>query len=212
MMDQATGTSSVSGDQKIAGLLLTGGSSRRMGTDKALLIVEGERLASRLGHILSLVTQPVVEVGPGWSGLDSVRENPSGSGPLAAIAAGCTRLRQLGYGGPALVVACDLPLLTAPLLAFLANWPGGSSVLPVVEGQAQPLCARWSAPDLDAADVLVKAGQQSLRSLPVRTEAVLLDRSMWPEIVDEQHFRDVDTPEDFIALCQVADPKPTTRH
>jgi hypothetical protein len=52
-----------------------------MGTDKALLIVEGEPLASRLGHILSLVAQPVVEVGPGWSGLDTVRENPSGSGP-----------------------------------------------------------------------------------------------------------------------------------
>ena len=68
----------------IGGLLLTGGASRRMGTDKALIEVDGQRLVDRAAAVLGAVADPVIEVGPGWSELPAVREDPPGSGPLAA--------------------------------------------------------------------------------------------------------------------------------
>ncbi|HZI37181.1 MAG TPA: NTP transferase domain-containing protein, partial [Acidimicrobiia bacterium] len=55
----------------VAGLLLTGGASRRMGRDKALLEVGGRRLVDRAASVLAAVADPVLEVGPGWSELAS---------------------------------------------------------------------------------------------------------------------------------------------
>ena len=69
-----------------AGILLTGGRSRRMGVDKATLVLDGETLAVRAGRRLAAACAPTLEVGDGLSGLPSLREWPPGSGPLAALA------------------------------------------------------------------------------------------------------------------------------
>ena len=62
--------------RQLAGVLLTGGASRRMGTDKARLVVDGETLAARSARVLAAVCEPVIEVGPGVSGLPAVEEEP----------------------------------------------------------------------------------------------------------------------------------------
>ncbi|HET6809541.1 MAG TPA: NTP transferase domain-containing protein, partial [Acidimicrobiales bacterium] len=121
-----------------------------MGFDKATMVVEGRVSAVRLAAALTAVARPVLEVGPGRSGLASVSEDPPGSGPLVAIAAGWRALTERGHGGPVLVLACDLPLVDEEVLRLLAGWPGPASVVPVVAGRDQPLCARWSAADLAA--------------------------------------------------------------
>jgi molybdopterin-guanine dinucleotide biosynthesis protein A len=146
-----------------AGLLLTGGTSRRMGTDKALIEVAGERLADRAARVLGAVCSPVLEVGPGHSDLDAVREDPPGEGPLAAIAAGGTALRCSGHRGPAIVLAVDMPLVTEELLRFLEGWPGEATVVPFVGGEPQPVCARYSGEALLRADEAVRAGERSTR-------------------------------------------------
>ena len=117
-----------------------------MGRDKSQLVINGSTLAVRTAELLLSVVEIAVEVGPGVSGLVATREDPPGEGPLAAVAAGRRRLRELGHDdGGALVVACDLPLLSEPLLRLLAEWEWPYTVVPVVHGQPQPLCARWSA-------------------------------------------------------------------
>jgi len=188
------------GAAPLAGLLLTGGSSRRMGHDKGRIVVAGEPIAQRIARLVAAVAAPVLEVGPGLTGLDAVREEPPGGGPLAAIVAGAQALGRLGHRGPALVVACDLPLLTADALAVVADRPGGHSVLPVLDGRAQPLCARWSAHDLRAASVHLARGERSLVGLPDRRHAELLDELDWPAGVGADELRDADTPADLDAL------------
>src|SRR3954468_1318664 len=100
----------------VAGLLLPGGASRRMGRDKALLEVGGQRLVDRAATALAAVADPVLEVGPGWSVLPAVREDPPGSGPLAAVVAGAAALRAGGHDGPVIVLAVDMPFVTVELL------------------------------------------------------------------------------------------------
>lgn len=109
----------------------------------------------------------------------------------------------LNENAPCLVLACDLPLLESYVLEEIANWPGDRSVLPVIDGFAQPLCARWSSQDLGRAGVAFDEGVRSLQRLPDRDHAVLVDECFW-----EGHavaFYDADTPEDLARLGILSD-------
>ncbi len=170
-----------------------------MGRDKATMVVAGEPLATRLARVLGEVADLVVEVGPGRTGCTATSELPPGAGPLAAVAAGRAALLEHGLDAPALVCACDLPAVGPALLELLARWPGTGSVLPVVEGREQPLCARWSREDLDAAGTLLGSGERSLRSVPSRDRAVLLGEDAWSAVATAADFVDLDTPEDLDA-------------
>ena len=123
-----------------------------MGRDKATLVIDGATLAARAASLLSAVAAPCVEVGPGVSGLASVREDPPGQGPLTAVVAG---VGVVGSAWPALVVACDLPRLGRELLCWLRDHPSDASVVPLWEDRPQPLCARWSPSALSTAGGLV---------------------------------------------------------
>src|SRR5438132_14472 len=121
-----------------AGLLLTGGASRRMGTDKALIEVDGQRLAERAAAVLAAVADPVVEVGPGWSPLPAVREDPPGSGPLAAVSTGAAALRRRGHAGRAapsagraMMVTMPAPPLSSPAPSPAPEPEPGSAPAPV---------------------------------------------------------------------------------
>ena len=168
-----------------------------MGQDKSQLIVDGSTLAVRTARLLLLVVELAVEVGPGVSGLPTTLEEPPGEGPLAAIAAGCRALRERGHVGSALVVACDLPCLSEGLLRFLVEWDSPGSVVPVVRGRPQPLCAKWGPEDLDNASQLFNHGVRSLRHLSVQPEVVLLEESSWQLVADEDEFSDIDSPADL---------------
>jgi molybdopterin-guanine dinucleotide biosynthesis protein A len=186
-----------------AGLLLTGGASRRMGTDKATLAVMAgdEPLARRTARHLAATTSPTFEVGPGHSQLPPVTEDPPGGGPLAAMAAGHRQLRVAGWTGPVVVVATDLPRLTRSLLAWLADHPSARSVIPVADGVPQTLCARYSADDLELAVGLVAAGKRSMRDLLERIDARLAGPEVWtPAAGDPDALVDVDTPSDLARL------------
>jgi molybdopterin-guanine dinucleotide biosynthesis protein A len=183
-----------------AGLLLTGGASRRMGQDKAALAASdtGESLAGRTARLLGAATSVALEIGPGFSRLPAVVEVQRGGGPLVAIAAGREELCRRGWNGPALVVATDLPRLTATLLAWLAEHPAPTSVVPVALGVPQPLCARYAARDLDRAVALAAKGRRSMRDLLEGTNALLVGPDEWQAAAgDPDALEDVDTPGDL---------------
>jgi molybdenum cofactor guanylyltransferase len=168
-----------------------------MGFDKASILIDGVPCAARVAATMRAVVADAVEVGPGVSGLPAVHEEPPGGGPLVALAAGAKALKEKGHLRSALVLACDLPLITETLLRTLVDWPGNSSVVPVVEGRPQPLCARWSGQDLAAAADLVEAGMRSMRSLLDRPGAELIEEERWPGGMDRRAFSDVDTRTDL---------------
>jgi molybdenum cofactor guanylyltransferase len=179
-----------------AGILLTGGRSRRLGVDKATLVVEGEWLAVRAGRRLAAVCDPVIEAGDGRSGLPSVRERPAGAGPLAALAAAGTALRARGHAGPALVLAVDLPGVDEPLLRWLRDRPGAPTAVPRVEGHLQLVCARYDGEALVAAASLVAGGVRALHELLDVVDHDVIDESEWRAIAGGDAFADLDTPDD----------------
>lgn len=181
-----------------AGILLTGGRSQRMGIDKATLPFRGEPLAARTARLLEACAAPVLEVGPGYTSLPVVSESPPGSGPLAAIAAAAGWMAQSGFGGPALVVATDLPLLDLQLLGWLARHPSPRSIVPVDGGRPQPLCARYAAADLAESRLLVQSGSDSMRDLMAAIDPLFIDSNEWQAVAGQPTaLLDVDTPEDL---------------
>jgi molybdopterin-guanine dinucleotide biosynthesis protein A len=174
----------------VAGLLLTGGTSRRLGQDKSVVVIGGQRLCDRAMATLSQVSSPVVEVGPGRTSLPAVREDPPGDGPLAAVAAGAAALPS-GWG--AIVLAVDMPSVTAGFLRKIALHPGSGCVVPVAGGFRQPLCARYSAEALALSAGLVADGHRSMRALLDRVEVIEVP-------ADPDLFTDIDTPEDLQAM------------
>ena len=171
-----------------------------MGRDKAGLAVDGEALAARLGRLLSEATSPALEVGPGWSGLEAVREDPPYGGPLAGLVAGWRALRARGHTGGVLVLACDLPFVDAASLDLLATWPSTGSVVPVVDGRRQLLSARWAPADLAAAEGALQAGASAPRAVSLGADLVELAPSDWAGRAPPGWTCDVDTPEDLARL------------
>ena len=183
----------------VAGLLLTGGRSRRMGRDKATLEhPSGRTWAEQAGAVLARVAAPALEVGPGRSGLLAVAETDP-DGPLAAVAAGFGHLRSLGSDLPALVVACDLPGLTPALLQLIAGWPAPGSVVPVTGGRPQWCCARYSPACLREVVRLVAGGRRDLRALAeADPELVFADEAALGLLACQ--LVDADTPDELAAL------------
>jgi molybdopterin-guanine dinucleotide biosynthesis protein A len=182
------------------GLLLTGGRSRRLGVDKATLVVDGRTLAARGAALLSEVCEVVVEVGPSYTSLPAAREEPAGSGPLAAIVAGRDALAELGASGPVLVLAVDLPRVTTELLVFLRDWPGAPTAVPEVGGRLQPVCARYGPDALLAAGSLFAGGVSSLHALLDVVDHDVIGRDAWGRVATAGAFADVDTPADAARL------------
>jgi molybdopterin-guanine dinucleotide biosynthesis protein A len=165
-----------------------------MGHDKADLVVGSERLGERTAALLRQVAGLVLEVGPGYTSLARTAEEPPGSGPLAALAAGAEALRARHRRGPVLVVATDLPRLTSGYLRMLADHATPSDDHCVVprdpSGRPQPLCARYSPLALARARALVADGQRSMMALLAEVPIEWLDDT-------EGVLLDVDTPEDL---------------
>jgi molybdopterin-guanine dinucleotide biosynthesis protein A len=178
-------------------LLLTGGASRRFGSTKAELRVDGERLADRGARVLCAVCDPVVEVGPAFSSLPAVRESPAGSGPLAAMVAGGDALAARGAGDrPFVVLAVDLPFVDVALIAWLRDFDAAGAVVPIVDGRAQPLCSRYPASTVAVARSLLDRDVRSMHALLAEIDVTWADERDWGSVTSAASFADVDTPED----------------
>lgn len=183
----------------MAGVLLTGGGSRRMGRDKATIEIDGRSLAVRAAAVLrAALAGPLLEVGPGHSGLPALVEDPPGAGPLAAVAAAAS---VLDCSHAAFVLAVDMPAVTPELVRLLAAHPGKSTVVPLDrDGIMQPLCARYSPAALSAAPGLVAAGERAVRALLDVAPVTVVTADEWSAAAGPLALVDADTPADLAAL------------
>ncbi len=128
------------------GALLVGGRSRRMGQDKLLLSVAGERLVDRPAAALRATCARLCCVGRelGLGDFTPLVDARPGCGPLGGLVAA---LEHAGEGF-VLALAGDLPEVDAAFLARLqaeAEKEPASVLIPRCEGRLEPLAAAWPA-------------------------------------------------------------------
>jgi molybdopterin-guanine dinucleotide biosynthesis protein A len=169
-----------------------------MGRDKAELVVAGERLADRAARVLQTVCDPVLEIGPGRSALETVGDDDDPhTGPLAALVTGAGALRTRGYEGPVLLLAVDLPFVGARFLELLVNHPSADSVVPLAGGMRQSCCARYAPAALAAAADLVERGERAMHALLSAVPVVEITEPEWRSVAPADALADLDTPEDL---------------
>lgn len=136
------------------GVILAGGQSRRYGEPKAFAQVAGSTLVERVIGVLRRAAPDVVLVANqpdlyAGLGLDTRPDTRPGMGALGGVHTAVCWAAELGHVG-ALVVACDMPFLSATLLHHMtsaaAEAPGPDIVAPESDGPrgVEPLCAWYS--------------------------------------------------------------------
>lgn len=185
---------------QVAGLLLTGGASTRMGRDKATLLIDGVTMAAGVARALCAVADPVLVVGhKAGTGLETV-EDPR-DGPLVALACGRRALLEHGLDVPALVVACDLPFVTREVLGYVASAGAAADAdiaVPMLDGRQQSLCAWYAPAALDAAVRLTAIGGRSMKALVASHFRVFrITQDEWSLIAGDDALRDIDSPADL---------------
>jgi len=128
----------------VCAVILAGGESRRMGFNKALLDIGGRPLISILTERIRPLTNRIIISSNDASNyeflnLPVVSDRYRGRGPLAGVHAAMTWDNSPLY----IVLACDLPNLSALLLSNLLSFAQGyDAVIPrTSDGLAHPLCA-----------------------------------------------------------------------
>lgn len=134
----------------LLGLILTGGVSARMGTDKAHLVYEGEPQLLRIQRILSAVCSRVYVSARADQDQDCLRSRfpmildqaPPG-GPLAGISAAQALYPDAAW----LVAACDLPFVNAGtanrLVAARSPAHDVTAFSSMYDGLPEPLFTIW---------------------------------------------------------------------
>lgn len=151
-----------------SGLVLAAGHSRRMGTDKALLTVDGQQLWRRQrARLLAAGAREVLisaREDQSWSaGLPVVRDAAPDCGPLGGIVAGL-RAAQAEH---LLVVAVDLPQLSiAWLQQLIAHADRASGAVGRwAGGHFEPLAAIYPRQVLEDFAAALEARQLALQPL-----------------------------------------------
>src|SRR5437764_5621817 len=132
---------------RVGGIVLCGGRSSRMGRPKAWLPVGDEAMLQRVVRVLCEAVGPVVAVAaPGQdlpllpAGVEIVRDEVEGRGPLQGLAAGLAALD--GRADATYLTSCDVPFLTAGFVRRVVGLLGDFSVcVPKVGGYHHPLAA-----------------------------------------------------------------------
>jgi molybdopterin-guanine dinucleotide biosynthesis protein A len=157
----------------LAGVILAGGESRRMGRDKATLTVPGGT-TTLVEHVVDIVAQrcsPVyVMAGPGQPlpalPVPILRDEQRAQGPLPATGRGLRAAAQAGARF-AFVSAVDMPSLTVDLideLLRLALETNAEVVMPW-DGRSHYLAAVYRTDLADRIDALVAGGARRMSAL-----------------------------------------------
>ena len=128
--------------EEIGGIIMAGGMSSRMGTDKALVIFEGKRLIDYAIDLLKpFCTEIIISTNQRQHeklGFRTVADRYQKCGPIGGLHAALTAT-NFDHN---IVISCDVPFVQSELIELLlANTRGFDAVVPVHKCGIEPLVA-----------------------------------------------------------------------
>src|SRR5690606_4825947 len=191
--------------------ILAGGRARRLGgRDKRALDIGGLRLVDRQLGVLGTLTTRIVCVGgppgPASAGLPCVPDLMPGLGALGGLYTALATATT----DRVLVLACDLPFVTAPFLAFLLDAdPQADAVVPVPASGPQPLCAVYRARPASGRHAASGAGEGRVREAGGRLAPRWIGAAALRRFdVDGRLLLNVNTPDDLAEANRLASSGP----
>jgi molybdopterin-guanine dinucleotide biosynthesis protein A len=148
--------------ERLTGVLLVGGASKRFGSPKALARLDGETLAERGWRTLGEVCDERIAVGKLADGLELPFPLVDDGSPVRAPIAGVVAGLQAAANALCVFLPVDCPLVSAGLLRQLAEaCAGGDAAVP----QTGPLPGAYRTAALPALRRLLAAERLALRDV-----------------------------------------------
>jgi molybdopterin-guanine dinucleotide biosynthesis protein A len=196
---------------RVAGLVLSGGRSSRMGLPKATLPFGPELMLQRVVRLLAPVVAPIVVVAASGQELPplpgeivTTRDEREGRGPLEGLLAGLTAVAS--HAEAAYATSCDVPLLLPAFVRHMIERLGDNEIAVAVEGEfVHPLAAVYRTSVLPHIEELLAAERLRPAFLfeRVKTCRVPVDelRAVDPQLTTLQNLN---RPEDYLAALAAA--------
>lgn len=180
----------------VTGVVLAGGASKRFGSPKAAAPLGGRAMieyplaAMREAGLTPVIVAKRDNELPALSeAVEVLREPDRPRHPLCGVITALERL-----GGPVVVCACDMPFVSAQLIAWLAALPDEVAIT-TAGGRPQPMLGRYSASALPALRAALDS-ESSVRDAVEAAGARLLDAAELSRFGDPARLTaDVDSPE-----------------
>ena len=155
---------------RVSGLVVAGGHSARLGTDKRAARLGDVTLLDRALGLLAAVSDDLMVAAGDPAGVpDGVRVVPDPMphrGPMAGILAGLRLARQARL----LVIPVDMPMLTPSFLRFLVDVdPGAAVTVPRWQAGLEPLVAVYHKVCAAALTELVEHGTTAIHAFITST-------------------------------------------
>lgn len=180
-------------------VILAGGNSSRMKTNKALLHLQGkeiielivDRLRPHFSEILIISNQPHHY---SHLNLPVYCDIILNRGPLAGIHSGLKHIATTG----AFFVACDMPFIDTNLAIELTNNLNDyQAVVPKQDNYLQPLHAAYRKDCLSEIEIALCSEQPKVKSFYNNVKLKYFDFKEHPEYNWDRIFFNVNTPEDY---------------
>ena len=185
---------------KLSAVLLAGGESKRMGQDKATVLLQGKPLWRLQFELLqSLGPAEILISGrtdPIWRPPDTrfIADAAPSRGPVSGLVATLAGMQ----GTHLLALAVDMPFLSRANLERLCDHvKSGCGVLPCIGSRAEPLAAiypRESAAQISAA---LRLGELSLQRITNKLMCVHLLSAVRVSAAEEDCYRSINDPVDL---------------
>lgn len=181
---------------RLCGLVLNGGKSTRMGTDKSALVL-GDRpvLAHVIDTMERLTSIVVISQNRGdYPGYPTVMDHLNDAGPLSGLHAAMEEREEDWF----IVAATDMPFVQPEVYTHLLRQRKDKAVIPSFDGLLQPMSGIYPRTMLDTLDRYLHQGGRSVRGLLETTGYTKVSdfSSLKPEILN-RHFFNMNTWNEF---------------
>lgn len=183
-------------------IILAGGKSNRMGTNKALLKIDRKTVIERIVDELKPSVTSMLIVTNSFEAyeflqLPLIEDSWKDKGPLAGIHAGLTASATEKN----LIVACDMPFVSAKLAdILLKSLETGQAAVPIVDGQRHPLFAAYHKSAVSEAAALLTTGNLAIKNLLGHINTIYLDESELNQAglyLEDYHLFNMNHPMDY---------------
>jgi molybdopterin-guanine dinucleotide biosynthesis protein A len=143
----------------VTGIILAGGKSERMGSDKGLMKWKGRQFVEySVATLMSFCSNIVISTNSSaysFLGLSIVKDEHQGIGPMGGIHAGL----KASASEHNIILSCDMPLIDEEVISLLLGSAANhQAVIPVVDKRLFPVCAYYHSSVLPILEQEIEAG------------------------------------------------------
>jgi molybdenum cofactor guanylyltransferase len=174
----------------VTGIILSGGKSSRMGTNKSLLKLGNETVIEIIHKVLSelfprviIITNDIITYE--FINCEKFGDIKLGYGPLSGIHSGLINSKT----DKNFIISCDVPLISKKIIEFIVDYPGDHDiVVPFADNHIQTLCGMYHKNILNEIESIFLSNSE-IKSCKVK---YLLDKTRSKIIEIEKELPDFD--------------------